>query len=492
LREIYVVQVNVDPEGEMIAPDAALWRMADDGDAKKGWWAGPSRGSATYGPNELSGLQSPAITLPAAKDGLELMFEAKWDMESEFFDGTKIGETCYVRGWDGVQVRVLTYDAEGKEEKATVIAPLDPEGYGKGPHEASAIASFVSAYRSDASATCPDLSGWTGVSRGWTSQRFSLQEFANRTVRVEWFFASDSSGAGEGFWVNAVKVSAGGAAVFEGRESDFSQHRYGSSPKPGERGRHDGVPVVAALPAGYTADQNLQKVYDTRSAPWSATWTTGKAPEQAAKSAVDLRRAYLGWSYKAPVDARKTVWLHPGQEGCVLQRAPFRGELRVAFLFALLDKIGVSATSLVLRKTRPPFAVLNGSGLMLSSSPGVRDPGTHRFAFGGKGPVFEEGEDFLMCVGIGEERHLPADDPARAPFLHLPLREISTAGERGEVGATALILKPRPGDEGVLTTELNPWKSHTFVLRSEFVEVAASGAAAPARTFLAPAPAASP
>jgi len=470
LREIYVVQVNVDPEGEMIAPGRApLWRTTCDPPCEsKAWWAGPAPGGELYAPNMLSSLQSPLVALPETKDGLELTFDAKWDMEAEVAEGTIAEDGCCLHGWDGVQVRVLTTDAAGGE-KATVLKPSGPEGYGNGARGSCAVAALASAYHGEA--TCNDLAGWTGSSGGWTSQRFSLSDFANRTVRIEWLFASDGSVAGEGFWVDRARVRARGALVFEGRESEFTMQRYSASPRPGELGRHDGVPVVAALPSGYTADDGLTKVMQTRSAPWSASWSVHPRRE-----AEDLRRAYLGWSYAAPTYARKTLWLHPGQEACVLQRAPFRGVLRVATLFTLLDKIGVGAATLALRETQPPYALVNGSRLLLSSSPGVQDPGTHGFAFG-RGPVFEEGSAFLTCVGV-EERRLPADDPARAPFLHLPLRAIPTAGERGAVGATALL---RPGE--ALTTELDPWKGHTFVLRSEFVEVA-TGAATPTRGFL--------
>jgi len=227
------------------------------------------------------------------------------------------------------------------------------------------------------------------------------------------------------------------------------------------------------LPEGYTFDRRLQKISQARSAAWSATWAEPTSIEAAS------RREHLGWSYSAPIQNTKTALLHPGQEACMTLKTPFAGSLDTATLFLLVDKMGVGSVSLSLRASEAPHAKLDGSKLLISPSPGVVDPGTHRFKFNGQGPQFEAGQLFLLCIGIGEVKTLPADNIGNLPFLHLPLTSVSTAGTEGEAGATMLIVPPAAGHaKAFQTSGLDPWAGHTFVLRAEYVEQAPAPPAA--------------
>mmetsp|Transcript_49463 Transcript_49463/g.124574 ORF Transcript_49463/g.124574 Transcript_49463/m.124574 type:complete len:180 (-) Transcript_49463:360-899(-) len=150
--------------------------------------------------------------------------------------------------------------------------------------------------------------------------------------------------------------------------------------------------------------------------------------------------------------------------------APFHGILRTATLFTLVDKMGISAVSLAVRSVEEPHHQLGNSKMIFSASPGVADPGTHRFDLASQSPVFDEGEPFLLCVGIGSERALPADPEGTLPFLHLPLTNVSTAGQDDLPGATKLIVPPAPHMERAFQTAgPDPWHGHTFVIRTEFV-----------------------
>jgi len=180
-----------------------------------------------------------------------------------------------------------------------------------------------------------------------------------------------------------------------------------------------------------------------------------------------LRREYLGWSYSAPTQQTKTAVLHPWQEACVRLEAPFKGALRSATLFSLVDKIGVGAVTLTVRAVRLPYEALLS---LTSPSPGVEDPGVHRFRLAGA-PVLLAGDGFLLCVGAVGVNPLPADGGGE-PFLHLPLTNVSTAGQAGRPGATFLRAVQNHGLDlvGDIST-MDPWEGHTLSLRADFVEV---------------------
>eukprot|EP00445_Apocalathium_hangoei_P022769 CAMPEP_0203913052 /NCGR_PEP_ID=MMETSP0359-20131031/54073_1 /ASSEMBLY_ACC=CAM_ASM_000338 /TAXON_ID=268821 /ORGANISM="Scrippsiella Hangoei, Strain SHTV-5" /LENGTH=1072 /DNA_ID=CAMNT_0050839095 /DNA_START=44 /DNA_END=3260 /DNA_ORIENTATION=+ len=480
-RDIYVVQVNVDPEGEFFGPHdrAQLWRRSSYRCAGpcegKAWWAGSGPGKE-YPENQHSALRSPIFTLPAADAGVELAlsFRAMWDLEAMTVDGSSVGTGCPSKGYDGVQVRMHVYGADSDvQDSVEVLTPSS--GYGAGAAAESGLHAFGSSGLYTQSSPCSSFEGWTGSSgddHAWTQQHFSLAAFAGKRVRFEFFFASDGSDAGEGFWVNGIKVEAGGVTVFaegDGEDTSMTEIAFVKTVSAGSVGKYDRVPVVAGVPEGYESDKSLQKVAQTRSAAWSATWATPSRNSEAAK-----RRAHLGWSYSAPVMEVKTALLHPGQEACVTLQAPFKGSLDTATLFLLVDKMGVSAVSLALRSATAPHMLLGGNKALISDSHGVADPGTHRFKFNGKGPELEEGELFLACAGVGKVKTLPADNLGTLPFLHLPLTNITTAGKEGSPGATKLIVPPSLGKARAFqTTGLDPWSGHTFVLRAEFVEALA-------------------
>lgn len=152
--------------------------------------------------------------------------------------------------------------------------------------------------------------------------------------------------------------------------------------------------------------------------------------------------------------------------------APFRGALGSATLFTLIDKIGVAAITLAMRAPHPPHHMLGNSTMLSSESPGVADPGTHRFLPAGAFPALEPESPFWLCIGIGRVRRLPADGQDDVPFLHLPLTNVSTAGSE-RASEPTFLLDHSPSSEaqgtGVKVTR-DPWAGHTFVLRGEFVE----------------------
>lgn len=390
-------------------------------------------------------------------------------------DGSTVGPGCLAKGYDGVQVRVrVASGADGETTEVVVVSP--DSGYGTaGNQNATALHALGPLYGDDA--PCSDFEAWTGKSGdyAWTAQRFDLSQFAGKNISFELLFASDSADGGEGFWVDKIRVHAGGSRIFGGGSDKhaMTEHVFLVMPKADDVGEHDGVPVVALLPEGYEFDRGLAKIDRTLLAPWSARWN---APASAVDPDASLRRAYLGWSYSAPTTDTKTALLHPGQEACMRLEAPFRGILQTATLFTLVDKMGISAVSLAIRSVDAPHPRIGDGKMLFSASPGVADPGMHRFNLSSRSPVFGEAEPFFLCVGIGKEKALPADPEGGLPFLHLPLTNVSTAGQEHLPGATKLIVPPAPHEQRAFQTAgPDPWHGHTFVIRAEFV-------AAPERT----------
>jgi len=284
-RELFVVQVNVDPRGETISP--LIWRRSTyncEGLCKGHAWTTAVGGGRQYPDDSRSSLRSPVVHLPDTEASLS--FVAMWDMEEVFADGSLVAPGCAAKGFDGVQVRLHVYEDSGESQSSHrsgdevhVLRPLN--GYGAGPNNETGIYVLTRNELHPENAPCEYYEGWTGRSLGasgslaFSRQRFSLTPFAGKQVRVEILFASDRSVGGEGFWVDDISIQAGGKVVFSDDAEDESpmfEHAILTTPAAGALGTHDGVPVVVDIPQGHKPDRSLEKAYDTRTAPWSAAW----------------------------------------------------------------------------------------------------------------------------------------------------------------------------------------------------------------------------
>lgn len=459
-REIFVVQVNVDPEGETLsrADKGNVWHQDDcqklePGCSGKAWTVAKN---GFYPNNAAEGLRSPMITLPEARN-LTMNFKAWWRLEAVeggFMSKTENG--CSIDGWDGVQVRLHVYSDPSADEHANGIevVVLEPEG-GYDNRTKDAIAAFGNVgirapYSQSYVKDCKSMDGWTGSSpSGFTLQNFSLEKYAGKHARIEVVFASDSGTVMSGFWLKDLEVKGDGKVLFN-RTEDLYGSAFVYSIQAGTTGSA-GVPVVVQYPDGYEADVALQKRSVTRKAAWSASWTPGP-----------LRQTYLGWSYESPVVDTKTLKLRPQQEACLQLKAPFRGVPKVATLFTLVDKVGIRSVTL---QGRTSDARPLGNA-MTSPSEGVTDPGVHRFHIK-EWPVLEAGERFFFCVSTGDVEHLLTDTSASQPFLHLPLTNVA-ATTRDEAGWMVL----REDGKEIPADELqNLWLEHRITLRVEFQEV---------------------
>ncbi|CAJ1358221.1 unnamed protein product [Effrenium voratum] len=460
-REIFIVQVNVDPEGETLsrAEKGAVWNKDDcfklDSQCAGKAWTTSKDG---FYPNlAAEGLRTPIVTLPKATN-ISLSFKAWWDLEAVdggFFQKTEQG--CEVGGWDGVQVRLHIYHnvTEDKHEDGKKVLVLQPEG-GYNHKNQTSVISFSNPgirkpYSKAYANSCVSLDGYTGSSsyKTFAPQNFSLAQYAGKHVRVEVVFSSDSGVSMSGFWLRDLEIKADAKVVFNDTEALFGSAFVYSVPA----GTTDpaGVPVVVAYPEGYEADSSMRKRRVVRRAGWSASWMPAPGTP---------REQYLGWSYQAhPVDT-KTAKLHVGQEACIQLQAPFRGAPKKATLFTLVDKMGIRSVWLQGRASEALGPQLR------SASPGVTDPGVHIFHFNKSWPTLEEGQLFLLCVSAGDVQKLVTDGEEEA-FLHLPLANVPEKTTQDAAGRMLL----RQGNESVAADELSElWKDHRIALRVEFVE----------------------
>eukprot|EP00442_Polarella_glacialis_P051628 CAMPEP_0115067308 /NCGR_PEP_ID=MMETSP0227-20121206/11315_1 /TAXON_ID=89957 /ORGANISM="Polarella glacialis, Strain CCMP 1383" /LENGTH=1121 /DNA_ID=CAMNT_0002453355 /DNA_START=49 /DNA_END=3414 /DNA_ORIENTATION=+ len=492
-RELFVVQVNVDPEGETVSLHDAkgLWKRSSYGCSQgcRGQAWTNAVANESYPPNARTSLRSRLVRLPNTTN-VSLHFLAKWHLEAEISDNeTLLG--CGIRGYDGVQIRVHVYhDADAatssSHKDGYKVKVLQPDGgYGHLAGGQKALGAFINAdlLVPLANHTCDDLAGYTGKSApgGFHWQNFTLAAEAGLTVRIEVIFSSDGSEAFEGFWLTNFEIQADGvvllsdaADVDQAANNSLYEHHILASPTAGSVGKYDGIPVAVQYPEGYKADLGVSKKKLTISAPWSARWSESPTDPVAAQP-----RAYLGWSYSAPSSNVATARLHPWQEACLQLEAPFPGHLDTATLFALVDKVGIGVVTLVARSAIPPYADLGG-GAVKSASEGVSDPGAHRFRLGAKwGPELQKGEAFFLCVGTGEVKSLQYDGEGLQPFLHLPLTEVNSSGNVGKTGWTVL-----RGNSTNVENVSDPWQGHTLSLRAEFMH------SLPATTTTTPAAAA--
>ncbi|OLP76538.1 hypothetical protein AK812_SmicGene43516 [Symbiodinium microadriaticum] len=288
-RELYVVQVNVDPEGETLSRDdkGSVWAREDckevDPSCQGKAWTTASQGGL-YPNLATAGLRSPLLELPKAGN-LTMNLTAWWDMEEQvgpFMETTTAG--CEVKGWDGVQVRLHIYKTPGIETEqhgsGDEVVVLRPKGGYDDLETVKAVASFArqaidaqypSAYRQD----CASQDGWTGRShgKGFTSHLFDLNAFGGQRARIEVLFASDASFRKRGFWLKDLNVRAGNKEVFQDVEALFGTILV-YTPPAGQTGSA-GVPVVVQYPDGFEADRGMQKSSQTRFAPFWATWKQG-------------------------------------------------------------------------------------------------------------------------------------------------------------------------------------------------------------------------
>jgi len=460
----------VDPEGESIsrADMTEVWhrtsRGCTNGCRGLAWTTSGSWG--TYPNSKTSSLRSPIVKLPDASK-ITFRFMAWWDLEGMDGQAEQV-RGCVVKGYDGVQVRLHLYHGDTPDDNHTdgddVIILKPKSGYGQGMQNASAIAALASPSSLKAfgkNFSCSQLDGWTGRSEGdgFTRQAFDLAAYARSNVRVEVVFASDSNVVRRGFWMDRLRIRANDGWKSPTLDEAMFEHIMLNSVEAGSTSKDAGIPVVVQYADGCEPDRYLSKDDILRSAPWSASW----------ESSADPLRAYLGWSYSADTYHTVTAKLHPWQEACVQLEAPFAGMPRTATLFTLVDKIGVGAVTIQARSARPPYETLGAEER--SPSPGVTDPGVHRFQLNTSNvPVFEVGEQFLLCIGTGEVQELPYDVNGKdSAMLHLPLTNLSAAGMANEAGWTVLRGLPE-------TTEnvTNPWDGYGLSLRVEFVEYRAT------------------
>lgn len=461
-REIFVVQVNVDPEGETLSREdkGNVWHQVDcewlkPGCVGKAWTVNRN---GFYPSLAAEGLRSPMMKLPKEAKNISLSFQAWWRLEAvEKGFISKTAHGCELDGWDGVQVRVHIYSDPNADHHAhgDEVIVLEPHGgYDNRTDDAVAAfgnsgisAPYSNSYRSD----CKSKEGWTGSSgENFTLQQFSLQKYAGQHARIEVVFASDAGTVMSGFWMKDFQIQGDDKVLF-----NRSEELYGSafvySVQAGTTGSA-GVPVVVQYPDGYEADVGLQKRSVTRKGSWSATWTPG-----------DLRHALLGWSYEAPVVDTKTFKLQPNQEACLQLQAPFRGVPKLATLWTLVDKVGIRSVTLQGREKSTNAAL---GAALTSPSPGVTDPGVHRFQLR-EWPVLEAGTLFFFCVSTGDVKQLLTDSSASKAFLHLPLTNVAAASQ-DEAGWMIL----REDGKEIPAEELqNLWLEHRITLRVEFLEV---------------------
>lgn len=125
-----------------------------------------------------------------------------------------------------------------------------------------------------------------------------------------------------------------------------------------------------------------------------------------------------------------------------------------------------------MRAVTQPYALLGR--ISRSLSPGVEDPGVHRFDLDGR--PLHVGDAFFLCVGAIATR---GETDA---FLHLPLTDglgLTGGSASGGVALTPgeatrlLVVEGRPGIPAGSSSGLDPWQNHTLALRVEFVEAAA-------------------
>jgi len=453
-REIFVVQVNVDPKGEMITGSDVdpLWGVTTFACPQGCWMLGGTSPGQEYPPNSVEGLRSPLLRIPI---GAVLKFNAMWNLEPEFVDGGSVVPGCPAKGYDGVQVRVHTY--EGDEESIAVLQPH--QGYGAGPGGETALYAFLTEGVYDSSAPCANFDGWTGTSSVFQPYTVPLGGFAGKTVRFEFLFASDVALGGLGFWVRNIEVIApnNGGVVYAENIDDPTMTPFtyiNAPPTAGHIRPFTGVPVVAGYPTGYAPDLAFLKRFVTRRAPWSAHWCNKLEVKDPAPR---LQRAYLGWSYSADLFVR--AMLHPGQEACVEVAAPFAGSVQSASLYSLRTKISVTSLTLTMRSPKPPFKALGAP--WHSGSREIMDSITHRFILGKRAPVQRKGAAFLFCVAVQAKLGIGGFEP----YLELPLTELGAAGNKEGPGRTFLF-EPKTG----VTSGSDPWNGYTLALRAEFVQ----------------------
>eukprot|EP00929_Paragymnodinium_shiwhaense_P086892 TRINITY_DN47275_c0_g1_i1.p1 TRINITY_DN47275_c0_g1~~TRINITY_DN47275_c0_g1_i1.p1 ORF type:complete len:1163 (-),score=184.09 TRINITY_DN47275_c0_g1_i1:181-3669(-) len=479
-REAYVVQVNVDPAGEMIAREEMpnIWHRSayrcNEPCKGKAWTTFPGKG-LEIPQNTMSSLRSKLFQLPRNATDIAMSFNAMWDLPGLAADGSTVGDGCPTKGHGGVQVRAYVYNSRSAQEHehddGDYVVVLRPkQGYGSGPAGQTALHAF-GLFGVYSGAPCDAYEGWGGQDKDfhWKTEMFELTSLAGKWISVEVLFANEyANSQAEGFWIDNIQIKADKAVIFsDDAESDTKsmmfEHNFALAPTAGEVGRVDGVPVVVQYPEHYQPDKSLVKLRDTRFAPWSATWNAEPKDLELGR-----KMSYMGWAYTAPGDYSQTARLHPWQEACVTNKAPFQGKLRSSQLFTLVDKVGTSAATLTVRSPEKPFEVIGGP--VSSPSPGVEDPGNHRFDLRSSDfPTFKEGELFLLCVGTEGRPELASDGTELEPFIHLPMAKVFEGQVEGQPGYTFLLATKNTTGVKVGETK-RTWADWTYVVRSEFYE----------------------
>nr|MCU0230843.1 trypsin-like peptidase domain-containing protein [Acidobacteriota bacterium] len=121
-------------------------------------------------------LLMPPLGVPPA--GAHLRFWQRYDTEADYDGG------------------VLEYSANGGPW--TDAGPLITTG------------AYPSTIRSGAESALAGRNAWSGLSAGWGQVAVGLASLAGQTVQFRWRFASDSSQAGQGWWIDDVVAESTG------------------------------------------------------------------------------------------------------------------------------------------------------------------------------------------------------------------------------------------------------------------------------------------
>ena len=532
-REVFVVQVNADPVGDLLQKTDLPKRWtrgscpaADSTCRGRAWTtvheptAKPSDDYAVH----LSGLRTPVLDIT---ENATLSMDVAFEINPVFPGEVYAGETARNSNWPwpgclfhGALVRVHIYktgkaamEAKSEGDRFVTLVPTGPAGYDISatektsrpcpnekyqyppmltsrsgiPTDGMCANAMPETAEQAPSCSCNDLPGWIRSSSDCENEKtrsadgawkflpfeFSLAPFVGMAVQLELMLAADfSSSDASGLWVDnfAVRTNANPSKVL------FSDDADTADPSLMEEVYLPQAPP-AATPGRFD------------DAPVAAELPPGfavdalvlkaeifrRAPwdaswETKTKSA---RRAYVGWSYSSSIEDTRSAKLKPDQEACMVFTPAFEGALTVITYFGARDKVGVDSIALILRSAVEPFAPLGPA--LTRPSAGISDQAVHRFVIpsGSTRRVLKAKTPTLLCIGIGSIRQLPTDLFPFDPYLVMPLTNVSAANRTNH----AVMLYR---NSSTMSAKVDPWgPGYSLPIRAEYEEIINSGGPGP-------------
>jgi len=285
---VYVVQTNVDPMGDVVnAAETTIWRRTKIGAEKhegKAWHN--ALDGKNYLMNQAAALRTKLLKVP---ENGRLSFDLKYKLEGADQPGS---DKCQPNGYDSLQLRLWL---NGK------VHVLQPNGK---PEYSSSHVFKKYFSKDDQNIKCEHFLGWSDR-HSWVTVRVDMRSFRREKVMIEFLFLSDDVIANKGVWLDNLKL--GNQVIDNGDDIiGLTEKSYLKFSNPTKIEKFTKIPYLVSRSDGRIPDKfdlkldekslsSVSATFDAGLQRSSVRWTGGgfSTPFPQTGKTVDLKSAFI-------------------------------------------------------------------------------------------------------------------------------------------------------------------------------------------------------